>query len=151
MKIFDSVKEGIILAQNEEVILVDDINTQNKTQQLQIPAEVRSFLEGILQDANMQSLDDAMREEMISELFARLDSYMTSVIIDNLPPEHLEAFTKMNEEKKSREEIEAFLKEKVPNVQEILTKAFMDFREMYLTNVAVSRNAPDSTSVGGGN
>jgi len=151
MKISASVKEGIILVKNEEVILVDDINTQNKTQQLQIPAEVRSFLEGILQDANMQSLDDAMRQEMISELFARLDSYMTSVIIDNLPPEHLEEFTKMNEEKKSREEIEAFLKEKVPNVQEILTKAFMDFREMYLTNVAVSRNAPESTPAGGGN
>lgn len=130
---------------------MDDINTQNKTQQLQIPAEVRSFLEGLLQDANMQSLDDAMREEMISELFARLDSYMTSVIIDNLPPEHLEEFTKMSEEKKSREEIEAFLKEKVPNVQEILTKAFMDFREMYLTNAAVSRNAPENTPAGGGN
>lgn len=151
MKISDSVKEGIILVKNEEVILVDDINTQSKTQQLQIPAEVRSFLEGILQDANMQSLDDAMREEMISELFARLDSYMTSVIIDNLPPEQLEEFTKMSEEKKSREEIEAFLKEKVPNVQEILTKAFMDFREMYLTNVAVSRNAPENTPAGGGN
>ncbi len=113
-----------------------------QTGKLEIPQDVRAYLEGILNDANMKSLDDAMREEMINELFARLDSYMTSVIVDNMPPENLDEFIKMNEEKKSREEIETYLKDKVPNAQEILTKAFMDFRDMYLRSVTVARNAP---------
>lgn len=127
-----------------EVILMD--NTQNQKTKLEIPPEVRSFLEGILQDANMATLDDAMREEMINELFARLDSYMTSVIVDKMPPEHLDEFIKMNEEKKPRQEIETYLKEKMPNAQDVLTRAFMDFREMYLKNVTVARNAPPASA-----
>ena len=125
----------------EGVILMDNTQNQNNTK-LEIPPEVRSFLEGLLNDANMTTLDENMREEMINELFARLDSYMTSVIVDKMPPENIEEFIKMNEEKKSRAEIEAFLKEKMPNAQEVLTRAFMDFREMYLSNVSVARNAP---------
>lgn len=121
-------------------------NTQNQKTKLEIPQEVRSFLEGILQDANMATLNDAMRGEMINELFARLDSYMTSVIVDKMPPEHLDKFIKMNEEKKSRGEIEAFLKEKMPNTQDVLTRAFMDFREMYLSNVSIARNAPSASA-----
>ena len=119
---------------------MDSNQTQNT--KLTIPPEVRSFLEGILKDANMTTLDESMREEMINELFARLDAYMASVIVDNLPAENLEEFTKMNEDKKSQAEIEEYLKPKVPNAQEILTKAFMDFRDMYLRNVTVARNAP---------
>lgn len=128
----------------EEVILMD--NTQNQKTKLEIPPEVRSFLEGILQDANMTTLDDAMREEMINELFARLDSYMTSVIVDKMPPEHLDEFIKMNEEKKPREEIEAFIRGKMPNAQDVLTRAFMDFREMYLSNMSIARNAPSASA-----
>lgn len=116
-----------------------DNSAQNK---LEIPQEVRAFLEGILKDSNMASLDDSMREEMINELFARLDNYMTSVIIDNMPPEHIDTFIKMTEEKKPQAELEAFMKEKVPNAQEVITKAFMDFRDLYLKGVTVSRNAP---------
>lgn len=109
---------------------------------LEIPAEIRTFLEGLLQDTGMKTLDEEMKEEMIKELFARLDNYMTSVIIDNLPAEHLEPFTKMAEEKKSRQEMEDFLKANMPNATEVLARALIEFRELYLGNVTVARNAP---------
>lgn len=121
-------------------------NTQNQQPKLEIPAEVREFLEGILKDANMSSLDDSMHEEMINELFARLDSYMTSIMVDAMPPENLDEFIKMNEEKKSQAEVETYIKGKIPNAQEVLTKAFMNFRDMYLRNVTVARNAPASNA-----
>lgn len=111
-------------------------------QQTQIPQEVKNFLEGLLTDSGMQFTDDVMKEEMIKELYARLDNYLTSVIVDNMPPEHLDEFIKMNEEKKSREEIEGFLKEKMPNSAEVFAKAFGDFRDQYLGNVTAARNAP---------
>ncbi len=111
-------------------------------QQTQIPPEVQNFLEGLLTDSGMQFTDEAMKAEMTKELYARLDNYLTSVIIDNMPPEHLDEFIKINEAKKSREEIEGFLKEKMPNSADIFAKAFGDFREMYLGNVTVARNAP---------
>jgi len=108
----------------------------------QIPQEVRSFLEGLLQDAGMTFTDNEMKEEMIKELYARLDNYIASVVVDYLPPEQFETFIKMNEEKKSKQEIENFLKEKLPDAQNVFAKAFADFRAMYLGNVTVARNAP---------
>lgn len=121
-------------------------NTQSQQPKLEIPAEVMEFLEGILKDANMTSLDDAMHEEMINELFARLDSYMTSIMVEAMPPENLDEFIKMNEEKKSKDEVEAYVREKIPNAESVLIKAFTDFRDMYLRNVTVARNAPESNS-----
>ena len=114
-------------------------NTEKK---LEIPAEVREFLEGILLDAKMTYADEAMHEELINELFARLDNYMTSVLVDSLPAEKLDEFIKMNGENKSHEEVEEYIKNNVPNAQDVLTKAFMNFRDMYLTGVSVARNAP---------
>lgn len=111
-------------------------------QQTQIPPEVKNFLEGLLKDSGMQFTDEGMKEEMIKELYARLDNYLTSVIVDNMPPEHLDEFIKLNEAKKSREEIEGFLKEKMPNSADTFAKAFADFRELYLGNVTAARNAP---------
>lgn len=122
---------------------MDDQTTTQQANQLEIPSEVRTFLEGLLTDAGMTTLDEGMRGEMVKELYARLDNYMTSVIVDNLPAEHLDAFIKMNEEKKPRNEVEQFLKEKMPNTQEVFAKAFADFRDLYLGNVTVARNAPE--------
>lgn len=107
-------------------------------QQAQIPQEIRSFLEGLLIDANM-TLTDSMREEMIKELYVRLDNFITGIIIDTLPSPHLDTFLKMNEEKKPQPEIEAFLKEKMPNYQEVFRNAFTQFRDLYLGNIAASR------------
>ena len=113
--------------------------------QEQIPQEVRSFLEGLLQDAGMTFTDNEMKEEMTKELYARLDNYIASVVVDYLPPEQFETFIKMNEEKKSKQEIENFLKEKLPDAQNVFAKAFADFRAMYLGNVTIARNAPVAT------
>ena len=113
------------------------------SQTVQISPEVRSFLEGILADAGMTSLDEAMKEEMITELYARLDNFIASNIIENLPPEEVENFIKLNEQSKDRSEVERFIQEKVPNAKDVLAQMFSQFRDMYLSNVSVVRNAPD--------
>jgi len=89
----------------------------------------------------MMSVDDQMKEEMISELYTRLDSFITTKIVENLPPEHLEAFMKLVDEKKPQSEVEQFLKDKIPNVQEAFSQAFAEFRELYLNSEAASRQA----------
>lgn len=109
---------------------------------LQIDPQVKIFIDNLLKDAGMTSVDEAMREEMVKELYVRLDNYLASVIAENLPQEHFDEFIKLNEEKKSREEVEKFLKDKVPDVDQVFAKAFAYFRTMYLGNVAVARNAP---------
>ena len=109
-------------------------------QTLQVPDEIKTYLEGLISDSGIV-LDDQMKEEMIKELFARLDSYMTSVIVEKLSSEDVEVFIKMNEDKKTKEEIEQFIKTKLPNNQEVFTNAFIDFRSLYLGNVAASRES----------
>jgi hypothetical protein len=124
---------------------MDNQSTTQPTNQLAIPPEIHNFLDGLLQDGGIDSTDAEMKEEMIKELYVRLDSFITSVIIDNLPAENLEEFTKMNEEKKPRIEIKQFLKDKMPNSDEVFAKAFMEFRNLYLGNVAVGKNdIPDN-------
>jgi hypothetical protein len=108
-------------------------------QQLQIPQEIRSFLENLLQDAGM-TLDESMKEEMVKELYARLDNFVTATIVDNMPEDKIEEFIALNEQKKSLEEIQGFITTNLPNAQEVFAKAFTDFRNMYLSGVAVDRN-----------
>lgn len=117
-----------------------DSQINQDQQNIAIPTEVQKFLDTLLQDAGMTFADEEMHEEMIKELFARLDNFITSAIINNMPPEHLDEFTKMNEEKKSQAEIEEYLKSNLPDSQEVLSKAFMEFRDLYLGNVVISKN-----------
>ncbi len=110
---------------------------------LAVPPEIHAFLDGLLVDAGMTTLDGDTREEMIKELFVRLDHYITTVLIEKLPPENLDEFMKLNEEKKPMNEIQKYLMAKLPNAQEVFTNAFADFRDLYLGNVNLSRNAED--------
>ncbi len=118
---------------------MDNINpSQNPT----IPDEMRTYIIGLLNDASMGDMDPDLREEMIKEIFERLDKYITSVIIENLSAESVETFIKMNEEKRSQAEIQKFMMENIPNATEVMTKAFVDFRELYLGKVTVASTVP---------
>lgn len=118
------------------------MDSTNTSQTHQIQPEVRVFLEGLLTDAGMTTLDNQMKEEMIKELYGRLDQFLTAKIVDNLDPKYLDEFIRMNDEKKSKQEIEKYLQDKVPNAQDMFAKAFIEFRDLYLGNVVVARNAP---------
>jgi len=111
-----------------------------------IPQEIRSFLEGLINDAGIMTLDDSEREELITELFARLDSFITATIIDSLPQDKVDEFIKMSESARPQAELQAYLNEHVPNSQEVFQNAFVQFRTMYLGNVNTSRQLHPSTT-----
>ena len=108
--------------------------------QIQIPPEIRTYLENILQDAQMTTaLDNQMREDMVFELYKQLDNYLASVVVDKMPPEFVEEFIKLNEQPTTKQQAEAFIKEKLPNSQQVLAEAFVHFRDMYVHNVSAAR------------
>lgn len=114
---------------------------------MQIPPEIKNFLEGLIQDAGIATLDDQMHDEMIKELFARLDSFITTTIIDSLPSDKAEEFIKMSEAARPQDELQAYLTANVPNSQEVFKDAFTKFRTMYLGNVNTSRQLhPQNTT-----
>jgi hypothetical protein len=111
---------------------------------LVIPPEIRSYLEALLTDAQMTTIDDDTKEEMIKELYIRLDDYLTNTIVEHLPEEHMDAFLKMNEEGRPMSEMQQFLMEKMPDASQVFASAFDEFRSLYLSSVAVSRNTNDT-------
>lgn len=106
----------------------------------QIPPEVIKFLDNLLAEANIVPIDEQMREQLLLELYSRLDNFITTTIMENMPPEKLDEFIKMNEEKRSREELDKFMRENIPDSEMVFAKAFVDFRDIYLGNAGVSTN-----------
>lgn len=115
---------------------MDSQNTPND-QNLDIPADVRGFLENLIQDAGLTPLDEIAREQMVEELYVRLDNFLTSEIIKNLPPEQLEEFVQLNERGATQDEINQFMTEKIPNAQDLFAAALVNFRDLYLGEVGV--------------
>ncbi len=120
---------------------MDDSTTPNEPVQLEIPSEIRTYLENILIDANISSVDETMHEELLKELYARFDSFLTARIVDNLPPENVEEFIRMNEENRPQEEIQDYLMSKIPNSEQTFAGFFIEFRDRYLGNVLVARSS----------
>jgi hypothetical protein len=106
---------------------------------LPIEPDVRTYLTDLLWDSGIRNLDPELREEFIQQLFVRLDNYLTTVIINNLPFSKLEEFVTMNEQGQPKWEIEQYLKKNIPNVEEVFKNAFIDFRSLYLSKMAEAR------------
>lgn len=105
-----------------------------------IPPEVISYLENLLKEAGITPVDEAMREQLLLELYSRLDNFITTKIMENIPPEKLNEFIKLNEGNKPREEIEKYMKENISDSDQVFARAFIDFRDLYLGNIGVSAN-----------
>ncbi len=105
----------------------------------ELPADIRNFLDEVLRDANITSLDQKTHDDMIVELYLRLDDYMLGTITEKLPEENMEEFTKMAEAGKSREELQQYLQTYIPNATELFANAMIDFRNLYLSNVDKAR------------
>lgn len=98
----------------------------------QIPPEIIKYLESLLEEAGKSSSDESAQADLVNKLYEELDNYIAIVIGAKLPAEHLNEFSKLNQENKSPEEIEKFLLEKLPNAKEVFSKAFLDFKNKYL-------------------
>lgn len=117
-----------------------DNSTQNVASTLEIPAEIKTYLENILEDAHITAVDEVMQRELINELYARFDAFLAAKIIDNLPPENVEEFITMNEEGRPQEEVQKFMMEKIPDTEDVFAKIFIEFRERYLGDVLINRD-----------
>lgn len=102
-------------------------------QQLPIPPEIQTYLENLIAEAKIPTADPKSKDDLVRYLFDKLDKFLAAKIVENMKPEDVDAFVKMNQDQKSREEIDAFIKEHMENPQEVFTRAFVDFRDFYLT------------------
>jgi hypothetical protein len=98
---------------------------------MDIPPEVITVLETVLEDAGMKSSDEQMDYEALKELHDRLEVIMYFEILTYLPGHHLDAFIKMNDENISRRDIDRFLQENMPDAEKVFAGAIAKFRAYY--------------------
>ena len=98
-----------------------------------IPQEIRNYLESLIAEANVAVFDEKTKEDLISYLFDKLDKFLAAKIVENMSEADTQEFIKLNQEKKSKEEIDAYIDAHMQNPQEVFTRAFIDFRDFYLT------------------
>ena len=104
---------------------------------IDIPQEMRAYLEAVLEEADLLILNSEEREQIIQTMYRQLDLFLLTRILEELPEDKLEAFEKLDEEKANITQIEDFIRSSVPNAKEVFEKAYEDFRELYLDSLAI--------------
>ncbi len=110
-----------------------------KAKQLPIPQEIRNYIESLIHEANVAVFDEKTKEDLVQYLFDKLDKYLAAKIVENMTEEDTKEFIKLNQEKKSKDEIDMYIDKHMKNPQEVFTRAFIDFRDFYLTGQQASQ------------
>src|SRR5205807_629061 len=103
-------------------------DTHTPNQHLDIPGEIRTYLNALLDASGMKDADTTTREDMVQELFLKLDDYIIDRVVEYMPVEKLDEFTAFMQKNPSKEAVEQYIQSNVPNAQDIFTVAFADFR-----------------------
>ena len=110
----------------------------SQNQKPAIPQEIRNYLESLIVEANVTVFDEKTKEDLVQYLFGKLDRYLAAKIVEHMNPDDTKEFIRLNQEKKSQEEINHFLEGHMDNPQDVFTRAFIDFRDFYLTGQDVA-------------
>jgi len=110
----------------------------------QVPAEMKAFLQGILDEADILILDDVEKEAVIQNMYFQLDAFLLEQVIAALPDEKIEEFSTLSEEEGSVEKVQAFIESALPNAKEIFEKAYEEFRQWYLDTIAIEEAKSDA-------
>jgi hypothetical protein len=101
-----------------------------------MPQETRLFLEKLIEEKRFESLSPELKEDIIGSLSKRLEAFIITAITGTLDAEKAEKMNALFDSGKeySPEELQNFLKENVPNIEEVVAKAMLEFRSVYLNS-----------------
>ncbi len=99
---------------------------------MQIPEEMKLFLESCLWDKGMRDLPEEMKTEMIRNLAVRLQTWLLQSALAKLKDSDISEFDKLTEQSPDPAIIQSFLREKIPNIDEVFGNAMLTFKQTYL-------------------
>jgi len=85
--------------------------------------------EAIMKELGLEKLSQEKQEELIAKMGEVILKKMFLETVEKLDEDGRKHFERMLEEKRTPEEIEEFLKVKIPDYDEILKKIVMDLKE----------------------
>lgn len=106
-------------------------------QQADTAAEVIKFVDELINQKftdHQDQLTPEVRDELRQDLLIRLDDFIMAKVIAALSDEDLATFENMMKEGKSREELQQFATQRIPEFTDFATDAFLEFRTIYLSN-----------------
>lgn len=113
-------------------------------QQNQIPVDIRAYLENLLEDANI-NITPELKENMLYDLYLRLERKLIADAIENMEPADVEEFTKLIQSQNNREIIDQFIKSKLPNAQEIFIQSLVDFKTDFIVGSTQGNTATENS------
>jgi hypothetical protein len=98
-----------------------------------IPAEIRAFLEKIIDEKKYQNLNPKLKEDMVLSLFSRLEAFLLTDIAKHLPDKDAKELNRMMENgEASQEKVQLFFQERIKNINEVVAQSMLEFRAIYL-------------------
>ena len=96
---------------------------------------IDQFLLDVIVEKHGEPMEDDLKKQMFDDLKPRLDQWITlksMTEIAQASSADFEMLQKMTEENKPANEIELFIKSKIPDMTTFLTKTLLSFRQTYL-------------------
>ncbi len=98
----------------------------------QVDLNIQRFAENLLQEKDLENIDQKTRDIMREELVDRLEKVTNRVLVDNLPEDKLDEFESMIDKSAKPAELQKFISDNVPDIENKLIDAYFDFRRLYL-------------------
>lgn len=100
---------------------------------MNISPEIEKFLNSIVDHADQEDMTPELRQKMVENLAEHLDSYLTGVAIDQLSDPDLDAYDLLITSQPTPEQVQQFLMQHVPNIDQVMRQAMIDFKSQYTT------------------
>ncbi|MBI2596083.1 hypothetical protein HYW46_05115 [Candidatus Daviesbacteria bacterium] len=97
-----------------------------------IPADIRVFLESLLEDAGM-TITDELKEPMIMDLYTRLEKKMITDALEKMKPEEADEFVKLIQSNAPQDQVNGYISNHIPNAKEVFLASLTDFRTYFLS------------------
>lgn len=98
---------------------------------------IKLFIEELLAEKDLPKLDEAVKEQLISDLSERLIQLINRRLIEAMPEESLVTLEKLMKEANSNKTdqqfiVQQFVNEQLPNNAAITANTMVEFRKLYL-------------------
>ena len=93
---------------------------------------INNFVENLIKDKGLAGLEPNILDQMKLDLIERVENRVNAVILENMPPTELEKFEQLLDESATDEQIQSFCREKILNLDSVLSTALLEFRTTYL-------------------
>jgi hypothetical protein len=92
------------------------------------------YVNQLLKDQGVpENLDPEVRQQLIAELNGRISDFINRRLVDSMSDEALPPFEAMlDQQPVDQQQVQQYINEHVPNMNDVVTKALLEFRTIYL-------------------